>query len=566
MSQPPPMVKHSGVNTTFTGIRHRISSSENEVWQFRGIKYASIPGRFRQSTLNTSFEKETDTTRYGPKCPQPPQNVHLEDSLIALPTSITTHQPNVFSEFNCLNLNITAPAGAKAGDNLPVLVYIHGGGGFSGSNSDWWCDGGSVVKRSMEIGKPIIMVAVNYRLSVFGYMASEEMASINGPDNAANFGPRDVHTALTWLSHHISSFGGSPNNIVPYGESHGSVLIETLLHCTPPPPISRAIMQSQTLRTPIFTPTLTLASSNTLYNATKSALGVTTLSELETIPWEQLLTAYATSDPRNGFGHVPIIDDTFFPSDFASNFTFKGDLILGTTGKESAVISCVAANFPTISPKPFTSALLSTLYEIFPPAEVQSTPSKIAPILTAYNLTPTTPPSLAAETILNIIEDLVFYHPSHTLSILARQHGITINEYSFEQRQPFGGAFKGVPAHALDLAYLHGDPSIFDGTEDPEGERGMQRGLQDSWIRFAWGEGWSRSGNGGKDIVRRFGPDGKVVDEDKPSFLREWRRKNKWDVIMHTLDEAEREVFLGTCIGHLVQLLGTERPAPVTGT
>ncbi|PVH79021.1 alpha/beta-hydrolase [Cadophora sp. DSE1049] len=563
MSQyPMPIIKHSGLNSIFTGIRHRISSSENEVWQFRGIKFANVPGRFRQSAFNTAFEKETDATRYGPKCPQPPQTVRLEDSLIGLPASITSHQPDIFSEFECLNLNITTPAGAKAGDNLPVLVYVHGGGGFSGSNSDWWCDGGSIVKRSVEIAKPVIMVAINYRLSVFGYMASEELASVNGPDNAANFGPRDVHTALTWLSHHISPFGGSPTNIVPYGESHGSVLIETLLHCIPPPPISRAIMQSQTLRTPIFTPTLTLTSSNTLYNATKSALGITTLPELESIPWQDLLAAYTTSDPRNGFGHVPIIDDVFFPSNFASNFTFKGDLILGTTGKESAVISCVAANFPTISPKPSTSTLLSTLHTFFPPAETQSTPSKLTPILTGYNLTSSTPPSSTAETILNIIEDLAFYQPSHTLSHLARQHGITVHEYSFEQRQPFGGPFKGVPAHALDLAYLHGESGIFDGTEDPEGEREVQRAVQDSWIRFAWGEGWSRGGEEeeGKEVVRRLGPEGKVVDEDRASFLRKWRRRDEWDVIIQTLDGEERELFLGACIAHLVQLLGTAPP------
>lgn len=54
------------------------------------------------------------------------------------------------------------PAGAHAGDDLPVMVYVHGGGGFSGANSDWWCDGGSIVKRSLEIGKPIIMVAIKY--------------------------------------------------------------------------------------------------------------------------------------------------------------------------------------------------------------------------------------------------------------------------------------------------------------------------------------------------------------------------------------------------------------------
>ena len=81
----------------------------------------------------------------------------MEDALIGIPAPI---DPATFDEFNCLNLNINIPAGTKAGDDLPVMVYVHGGGGFSGSNADWWCDGGSMVKRSVEIGRKVIVIAV----------------------------------------------------------------------------------------------------------------------------------------------------------------------------------------------------------------------------------------------------------------------------------------------------------------------------------------------------------------------------------------------------------------------
>ncbi|KAF8858989.1 alpha/beta-hydrolase [Acephala macrosclerotiorum] len=246
---------------------------------------------------------------------KPSSPIRMEDCL-GLPPTITTvsHAPDIFDEFNCLNLNITIPSGAKAGDNLPVMVYVHGGGGFSGSSSDWWCDGGAIVKRSVEIGKQVVMVAINHRLGVFGYMGSQELGEVNGKENTANFGPRDINTALTWISRSITPFGGSPHSITIYGESHGSTAIATQLHSSPrfPAVFSRAIIQSQTLGAPLFATPLSLSTASSLYAATKSVLNVTTVKELEEVEWERLVEAYQKSDPRNGFGHVPVIDNIFF--------------------------------------------------------------------------------------------------------------------------------------------------------------------------------------------------------------------------------------------------------------
>lgn len=97
---------------------------------------------------------------YRPKCPQPSLPTRLEDPLIGVTSAKAQHATDTFSEFECLNLNIIAPAGQRFGSDLPVMVYIHGGGGYSGANSDWWCDGGSLVKRSLNEGKGVIHVAL----------------------------------------------------------------------------------------------------------------------------------------------------------------------------------------------------------------------------------------------------------------------------------------------------------------------------------------------------------------------------------------------------------------------
>ena len=63
--QSEPVVLHQKLHTTFTGVVHPISTEEAVVHQYLGIKYASVPARFRQSKLFTSYPASTDATRYG---------------------------------------------------------------------------------------------------------------------------------------------------------------------------------------------------------------------------------------------------------------------------------------------------------------------------------------------------------------------------------------------------------------------------------------------------------------------------------------------------------------------
>jgi len=85
--------------------------------------------------------------------------VRLEHSLIGFKCPPAENADDV-DEFGCLNLNVTVPAKLGDGVKVPVMLYIHGGGGYSGGNSDWWCDGGSLVRQSMISGRPVVQVAI----------------------------------------------------------------------------------------------------------------------------------------------------------------------------------------------------------------------------------------------------------------------------------------------------------------------------------------------------------------------------------------------------------------------
>lgn len=164
-----------------------------------------------------------------------------------------------------------------------------------------------------------------------------------------------------------------------------------------------------------------------------------------------------------------------------------------------------------------------------------------------------------AEKLLEIVEDVCWYRDQERFAKLAKDQEVEVREYTFEQRQPFTGPFRGIPSHSLDLAYLHGDPAIFDGCESPEKERRLQREVQDAWIVFANG-GVENEENGLKeDEVKKFGPDGGVENLGKREFLGGLRRGEKWDV-WEGIEHVVMEGVVGLIMLHLVGLLGQGVP------
>ena len=139
-----PELYHERLGTTFIGVEHPISTLEATIHQFRGIKYASVPARFRQSRLFNSYSQITDATRLGSVmvacsplarncsphtrrsvCPQEVCK-SLEEDMFGLSPDESPTQTFKQNEFECLNLTITCPAGLNSQSRLPVMLWIHG--------------------------------------------------------------------------------------------------------------------------------------------------------------------------------------------------------------------------------------------------------------------------------------------------------------------------------------------------------------------------------------------------------------------------------------------------------
>ncbi|KAL5334317.1 Alpha/Beta hydrolase protein [Aspergillus crustosus] len=121
---------------------------------------------------------------------------------------------------DCLYLNVIRPAGYEH-KKLPVGLWIHGGGFSNGGGGDQRYNLSFIVEQSVKIGKPIIGVSTNYRLSLWGFLHSNEVVGAG----VTNLGLRDQRLALHWVQENIAAFGGDPNKVTIWGESAGAASV-----------------------------------------------------------------------------------------------------------------------------------------------------------------------------------------------------------------------------------------------------------------------------------------------------------------------------------------------------
>jgi hypothetical protein len=103
----------------------------------------------------------------------------------------------------------------------PFSVY---GGGFTGGANNIY-DGTAIVAQSVLMQSPVLLVAPNYRLNIYGWLNGAEALA----NNATNLGLKDQVAALRWVQEHIASFGGDPEKVTVQGESAGAISIVSSL-------------------------------------------------------------------------------------------------------------------------------------------------------------------------------------------------------------------------------------------------------------------------------------------------------------------------------------------------
>jgi para-nitrobenzyl esterase len=179
---------------------------------FKGIPYAAAPVgalRWKPPQPVEPWSGIRSVAEWGPRCLQSNRLGDLDPL-------------NKRMDEDCLYLNVWTPA-TSTGQALPAMVWIHGGSNLNGAGSQPEYDG------SRLASKGVVVVTINYRLDVFGFLAHPELTKESDTKSSGNYGLLDQIAALKWVQRNIRMFGGDPNQVTVFGESAGSIDISLLM-------------------------------------------------------------------------------------------------------------------------------------------------------------------------------------------------------------------------------------------------------------------------------------------------------------------------------------------------
>lgn len=298
---------------------------------YYGIPYAAPPVgplRWHEPMPAADWQGVRDCARPSARCPQlgvqPGGFYEREFYPVAEPMSE-----------DCLYLNVWTPA-QSAQEKLPVIFWVHGGAFMTGYGHSAHFDGEHFARQG------VILVTINYRLNVFGWMVDPELSAESEHGVSGNYGLLDQICALKWVRRNISAFGGDPERITLAGQSAGAACVQAL--CSSPlcrGDFAGAIFQSgggidalPDMDYPL------LAEVEKKMNITES-LGVQNIAQARELPAEELLARWLKTMPTTKIWRTPVIDGYVLPKKSAQivydDETAHVPYLIGFTAKEGVV-------------------------------------------------------------------------------------------------------------------------------------------------------------------------------------------------------------------------------------
>ena len=443
--------------------------ARDDVRAYLGIPYAAPPVgdlRWRAPRPAAAWDGVREAEEFGASCPQPDGQGGLAPG----------------GDEDCLYLNVWRPD--TDAENLPVMVWLHGGGLTLGN--------GDLTEQIVRgtVADDVVLVSLNYRLGRLGYLAHPALAAeqeADGEEQVANFGLLDQVTALEWVQENIEQFGGDPDQVTIFGISAGGASVNFLMSSPRADGLFARAVTGSGLGNEV-TPTYEAA-------ATEGAATLATLpggdsddaAALRELDVEEvaLLPTYQLAN------QAPILDSVL-PASVSDTFAAGEEApvpwIVGTTDRE---LLDQSFTFLGVDPVALRQAFVSGL-------ESQAG--------AAYGDVPTFD--------AHFLNDIVFTEPA---ARLAEQHAERAPtwRYRFSITSEEGRAANDGAVHGADYPYVFGDT---EGDPQTPGSGALAEQVNQCWTTFAaagspdCGVDWPQAGEGALVDFTLEGP--RVLDDD----------------------------------------------------
>lgn len=438
----------------------------NGATSFKGVPYAAATGganRFMAPRPVVNWTGVRDALRFGDRC------VQERETFGDAPILRWYAQTEPFSE-DCCMLNVYTPATGPG--KRPVLVYVHGGGYITGGGGGAVLDGSNLAKFG-----DAVVVTVNHRLNVFGYLSLGHVDP-QGFGDAANAGQLDLIAALGWVKRNISAFGGDPGNVTMFGQSGGGSKIMVLLGMPEAKGLfHKAINMSGTSGTTVARASVMEPYVDEFLKELNVNKG--NMRRLQELPVAALLEARAKAVRAKREGSRPVVDGRHI---FGGPMTPEGlphhaniPVLMGNAGTEATFYFASDKRHLNLTARQVKDRLK---------AQFGLDEAKADELMAAFRKDgPNRTPS---DVLMTLISDTQFRIPMITASeAKANAKQAPVYMYNFTWRAPVEGGIWGSP-HAIDIPFAFGNTdrsTELTGTGPEPAE--VSRALMSAFMAFA---------------------------------------------------------------------------------